>query len=451
MLYILIVFLAIAHNAMAGELTAEISKIPLEISFAQGNGGSIIATDVDNNGSYDLIVTERGYIGAYATNGKLLWSRRLDIRLSEHAEIHGLPGLHGPGVQAGDINGDGKIEVLFLDQESRVRVLRGDTGQDLWSIKLEPPSGAKQWEHLVIANFRGKGDRDLLLQATNKMGYRMGRYIGAYSLESLQAGKRVPLWQRDDFGACAHSGARVADLDGDGRDEVLGATILSPEGNILVKVDIQGHLDSLTVADVRSDFPGLEVVMLEEGILNRIFLVGHGGVIWNTAHKKRLEPQNSVVGHFTNERTNMQIWCRSRQNTYQTPFVFNGYGHLFAEYIMNDVIPPDWSTTGIEEISPIHWTGKKHHLACAKERHKADDVTIFDPISGRFMLRIHEKASRLYVADILGDWREEIIVANENQLHIYSNPQINPRPGQPPLWSQPHYRRSKMTWNYYNP
>ncbi len=67
-----------------------------------------------------------------------------------------------------------------------------------------------------------------------------------------------PLWRRDDFLANAHNGARVADLDGDGQDEVLGGTIVAPDGKVLSRIPLKGHIDSLFVADVRPDIPGLE-------------------------------------------------------------------------------------------------------------------------------------------------------------------------------------------------
>jgi hypothetical protein len=78
------------------------------------------------------------------------------------------------------------------------------------------------------------------------------------------------------------------------------------------------------------------------------------------------------------------------------------------------------------------------------------DVTVFDPLTGAFRLRFEEEADRLYVADVTGDWHEDIIVLNDDELRIYQNQAPNPAPGHPSLWQQDHYRRSKMTWNYYN-
>ena len=186
--------------------------------------------------------------------------------MTQQSEKYGLPGWHGPGVQVTDLNGDQKIEVLFLTKQDTLEIIDGMTGQSVRSVKLRGPVGAERWEHLVVASFRGLGDRNLLLQATNAKGYRMGRYLAAYALEtSMREQNPRPLWTRDDFIANAHNGVRVADLDGDGRDEVLGPMIVGRTGKVLFQIPLRGHVDSLFVADVRSDIPGLEVVALEEG------------------------------------------------------------------------------------------------------------------------------------------------------------------------------------------
>ncbi|MGB3508811.1 MAG: hypothetical protein WBA93_06125 [Microcoleaceae cyanobacterium] len=56
-------------------------------------------------------------------------------------------------------------------------IVEGNSGENKKNIQLKSPENSERWEHLVIANFRGKGDRDLLLQTTNAKGYRMGRYL----------------------------------------------------------------------------------------------------------------------------------------------------------------------------------------------------------------------------------------------------------------------------------
>ncbi len=416
----------------------------------KGEGG-VIAADVNDDGRRDFIITKYDNIAAYDNSGKNIWIKQIDIQVSTNSENNGLPGWLGAGVQASDVDADLRTEVLFLTKKNMLHIIDGATGETEKVILLQHPEGTERWEHLVVANFRGKGDRDLLLQTTNTDGYRMGKYLAAYAIEDLLGRENFsPLWTRDDFIPCAHNGARVADLNQDGKDEVLGGTIIGPDGNILMKIELKGHIDSIYVSDVRPDIPGLEVVALEEGGGNRIFLYNHERLIW-TAHHEHREPQNAAIGNFMPESPGLEIWCRSRFDEHQKPFMFDSSGKLISAYEMDSVAPEGWTVKGVETIFTVDWTGKSKQLAAAKERHRSGDVAIFDPLSGEFLSRFNEKAGILYVADVSGDWREELIVLNANELRIYENQDSNPSSNHHRLWTIDHYRRSKMTWNYYSP
>jgi hypothetical protein len=425
-------------------------EIELAIPAPEDSAGGLITADLTNDGRMDFLITVPGHIAAYANDGSKLWVHQVDVRVGGSSEREGLPGHHGPGVTAADIDGNGRAEVLFLTNGRELHVLDGATGKLLWTAQPPHPDGAERWEHLVIANFRGKGDRDLLLQATNKDGYRVGHYIAAHAIDDLREGNFTPLWARADFLTCAHNGARIADLNGDGRHHVLGGDIIGPEGELLYKIPLRGHLDAIGAAKVRDDIPGLQVVGVEEGGPQRVFLYNHEGLIWE-AEYQRWEPQNFAAGRFDPERSGKQIWNRSRFNVNQRPFVFDAFGQLIVQYDLADVAPKDWTPGGVEVIVPIHWTGEQKQLAAATERHKEGDVCLFDPITGKFLERFPARADRLYVADVAGDWREEIIVLEGNKLRIFHNPAPNPRPDQARLWEQDHYRRGKLTWNYYSP
>ncbi|MBC7327715.1 VCBS repeat-containing protein [bacterium] len=445
--------LAIGKNSTIPNYPKNPFIIKLEIPPVEENdsAGGIIVADLDRDGKMDYLVTRRGYVAAYRWDGKKLWVLQVDLRVGGAAESEGLPGHHGPGVQAGDIDNDKKTEVLFLTNDSTLHIVEGTTGREKWSIKIPPPSGAERWEHLAIVNLQGKVDRDIVLQATNARGYRMGRYVSAFSLDELRKGNLKPLWQRDDFLACAHNGLRVADLDGDGKDEIISGSILAPDGKELFRLDVRGHLDSVFFADVRPEIPGLEVVALEEGG-NRTFLYNKNGLIWERLNKEsEQEPQNAAIGDFDLTRPGLEIWCRSRYDVNQRPWVYDAKGNMIAFYELSKIAPPDWTNAGIEEIFSIYWDGSNRQLIAAKERHKSGDVAVLDPLTGKFIARFKEKADRLYVADVAGDWREELIVLSGNELHIYQNMNPNPNPNRARLWTQQWYRRSKAIWNYYSP
>jgi len=427
----------------------ELVVIKLEIPPPQESEGGLIVADVDNDGAMDYLVTVPNHLAVYGNNGLKLWGKSADLVVGGQSESQGLPGHHGPGVAAGDVDGDGKCEVIFLTKDGVLNVVDGATGQEKATAKPPVPKGAERWELALVAGFRDGSDQDILLQATNKDGYRMGRYLAAYAFESLRDGGK-PLWTTDTFVSCAHNGTRLADLDGDGRDEVLGATILGPDGRMRSRAaDFRGHIDSVFVADVRPEIPGLAVVLLEEGS-NEVQVIGIGGPIWRK-NLRRQEPQNAAVGRFRPGSDEVFVWCRSRYNEHQKPFVFDASGNVVFEYEMDRVAPPGWTTKGVEVIHTIDWTGEPHQLACAKERHESGDVGLFEPLSGRFVLRLPEQADRLYVADVSGDWREEILVLNGTELHVYSNAAPNPRPDRSRLWSNRNYRRLKQAHNYYSP
>lgn len=437
-------------TAAAPAYDAEPFVIKLDIPGPEDSAGGVMVADVDNNGTMDYLVTVPGHLAVYGNNGKKLWLLKTDIVVGGSSESQGLPGHCGPGVAAGDIDADGKCEVVFLTKDSVLHVVDGKTGREKAAAKPPVPKGAQRWELAMIASFRAKAaDTDILLQATNKDGYRMGKYLAAYSMKALLAGKE-PLWTTDKFGSCAHNGARLADLDGDGRDEVLGATIVSPEGKLITRaIPDRYHMDSVFVADVRPEKKGLEVVMLEEGA-NQIQVVGLSGPIWRS-HFKKQEPQNAAVGRFKPGSDEIFIWCRSRYNEHQLPFVFNSSGEKIFDYKMDDLAPKGWTASGVELIYTIDWTGKPTQLACAKERHTSGDVCIYEPLTGKFVRRFEEKADRLHVADVTGDWREEIIVLNGSELHVYANDEPNPRPNRKRLWTNRNYRRLKQCYNYYSP
>jgi hypothetical protein len=423
--------------------------IPLEIPApGESSAGGILVADLTGDGLIDYLVTVPGHVAAYAHDGSKLWVHQVDVRVGGSSESEGLPGHHGPGVAVATVQG--KIQVLYLTNSRELHAVDAATGALAWKASPPVPEGAERWEHLAVGNFRGRGDRDLLLQATNKAGYRMGRYLAAYPINRLRQGNYEPLWTRDDFLACAHNGARLADLDGDGKDEVLGGMILNSDGTTASQVPLKGHIDSVFAYDVRPDLPGIEVVTLEEGGGNRVFLSGKDGLVWET-HYQHWEPQNAAVGNFDPEREGLQIWCRSRFNEHQKPFVFDAHGELIAHYEMDDVAPEGWTASGVELIYAIDWTGAPAQQAAATERHMKGDVCVFDPISGKFLHTIKEKADRLHVADVSGDWREEILVLHGNELRIYHNAAPNDHPRATRLWDDPNYRKAKHVYNYYSP
>jgi hypothetical protein len=424
--------------------------------------GGIIATDVNGDQQLDILVTRADSIAAYSLTEGELWKKTANINLSAQAEHEGLPGSQGPGMQAGDIDQDGQIEVLYLTAENSLEVLAGDSGKLKYQAELPAVDSAfNRWEHAIIADFTGQGDNDILLQAsqdTDKKDYIRDNVQAAFKIADLisSGAQARPLWRTEKFVSLSHGSAKVIDLDQDGKDEVVGATILNSQGQELYTAEIGNtsfpHIDAIAIDDIDPNRPGLEVVIPEETGKKRVILFDEEGTIWSDRHREKTDDDDGdkvSIGNFDPDSPGLEMWFRGNESAHFT--ALSATGQLIASYRFTDYRPEQWSEKGLEVINRIRWTGEAKDYIVAKERHEAGDVGIFDALTGQLIAQFPAQTERLYIADVGGDWREEIIILEKDSLKIIQNANPNPNPNQPKLWEQAHYRRQKMTWNYYSP
>lgn len=120
------------HDAGAREMpysTIAPRIIDVDLPGGWDGRGGLIAVDLNGDGRRDFLATKPGHIAALDGRGPALWRKRADIQITSQAETEGLPGEHAPGVQAADIDGDGRTEVLFLGRGGGLNVLDGASGE----------------------------------------------------------------------------------------------------------------------------------------------------------------------------------------------------------------------------------------------------------------------------------------------------------------------------------
>ncbi|MEZ6189932.1 MAG: VCBS repeat-containing protein [Phycisphaerales bacterium] len=86
-----------------------LTVIPLDITRppdTDESAGGLLVADLDDDGRMDYLVTVPGRIAAYSGAGEKLWIKDVDLVVGGSSEAHGLPGHHGPGVAAGDVDSD---------------------------------------------------------------------------------------------------------------------------------------------------------------------------------------------------------------------------------------------------------------------------------------------------------------------------------------------------------
>ena len=183
--------------------------------------------DINNDGMPEIIVTDKkGHVVCLDSEGQTIWSKN-----GEHGSVW------SPAI--GDLDGDGMSEILIAGTKRPMTCYNHD-GTVLWAIDGDEGGSAPH-----IADLIGDSKPEILFSIENKFQV----------LDS--AGKL--LWERD-LGAKVDTGIAVADLDNDGRPEIiipdLGGTlhVLDAEGNLKWTGSIKERCRrNPAVADINGD------------------------------------------------------------------------------------------------------------------------------------------------------------------------------------------------------
>jgi len=197
-------------------------------------------------------------------------------------------------------------------------------------------------------------------------------------------------------------GLVTADVDGDGRDElVLGSTALNEDGTVLWDTGL-GHPDPCYVADIDPKRPGLEVFLgieprrSSQGVC--LLSARDGKVLWSYGgptthvHSKGMigdiDPSHEGIEVYAGEQDGSQFWLYSAGGTRISD---KSFGTLSPLALWWDDDP-------------------QKEILVDTRLFKYPDQTVLN-VEGR----------ALAVADCLGDWREEILVSLPGELRIYTS------------------------------
>jgi len=462
-----------------------------------GYGCGLFAVDLNGDTLPDFTYRSITHLFAYDHYGTLMWKKPISypgVNINVYGSKHG----------AADLDGDGQIEVAALNDSNRVIVLNGLDGsvEKTFVVSVDPYQKAGC---IAVANFRGEGDRDIVVQTVDVVeeGHGMEYYLNR-SILAIRMDTQEELWRvgqdRDPgngiyegYWGPAHGAFQLADVDEDGKDEIVGGNMIDDDGRVIdlgyprgwIKYDdVYGfvdHLDAVAVGDYRPDLPGLEWSVCEEDWFDgpteyyawNTTLMSKDGILWR---KKTLdfpetfnEPQQAVGGNFSLSKSFDEIWVSSRLPNIgqgydsQRPWVFDGSGEQIAAYSTNTTLPSGFNShengngEGIEPSCTIDWYGGKKEYLAARARHVSGNIGVLDAMSGTAVWSTVDsipsvKANSFYVADVSGDAREEIVVHDQadGKIKIYRNGNSNPNQPKPSKWDDPLYRRIKQNYNLYS-
>lgn len=446
----------------------------LAVNLSRPNGGTtpsgeaytyspndLSVGDLDGDGEYEIVVkwdpsnakdnSQSGYTGnvfidAYELNGTRLW--RIDLGKNIRA------GAHYTQFMVYDLDGDGKAEVALktapgtkdaagtiqggsnantdyrnssgyiLSGPEYLTIFNGQTGVAMASTDYLPARGTvSSWGD----NYGNRVDRFLAgvayLDGTRPSlvmtrGYYTRAVLVAWDWRNGQLTRR---WTFDSNssgnGAAAGQGAHsltVGDVDQDGKDEIVyGSATINDNGTLLYSTGL-GHGDALHLGDFIPSRPGLEVFMVHESNATGVDMhdAKTGQIIWSIP-SGGADVGRGVIMDIDPRTPGAESWASvgglnnptGGQITTNKPASTN-----FAAWWDGDLLREQLNNTMIDKWN--YSSSNSSRLLTAYNYGAASN-------NGT-------KSTPGLSADILGDWREEVIWRHENnsQLLIFSTPTV---------------------------
>ncbi len=333
---------------------------------------------------------------------------------------------------------DGKrvaqIKGRILAGPEYLTVFDGRTGKALATAPYAPPrdprTGNPSQEQMAETWGDGYGNRSERYLAG--VAYLDGRHPsmilarGYYARSTIAAwdyrgGKLTRRWLFDSatpgnekFGGNGNHQLSVADVDGDGRDEIIyGSMAVDDDGKGLWSSGL-GHGDAMHVSDLDPTRPGLEKfgvheVMRMSGNRGAAMLDARtGALLWSTPADR--DTGRGIAIDIDPRHPGAEAWASNSRELYD---------------VKGQVIPgghPRAANFG------IWWDGDRlRELLDGKRITKWDwtkstETVLLDPEG--VVSNNGTKQNPSLSADILGDWREELVVptADSSALRIYETP-----------------------------
>ena len=237
-----------------------------------------------------------------------------------------------------------------------------------------------------------------------------------------------------DLEAQGNHGLSVNDVDGDGRDEIIyGAIVLDHDGSLKFSTGL-GHGDAMHVSDFIPSRPGLEIFSVHEHTNAKYQVEMHdaetGEILWGYFTGK--DTGRGVAADVDPNYPGAEMWANAAWNGID--------GGLYSSLSTLEKFIKIADKTPSVNFS-LFWDGD---LLSELQDHKfIDDGTRYEPVnvnltkwnytvkSSEKLLESSEiltsngtKGNLGLVADILGDWREEIIArssADNSKIRIYTS------------------------------
>lgn len=423
--------------------------------------------DLDGDGEYELIVkwdpsnskdnsaaktgnyTGNVFIDAYKIDGTKLWRIDLgrNIRAGAHYTQYLVYDFDGDGIaeiamKTSDATVDGTGKVIgdanadyrttsgtIMSGNEYLTVFNGKTGAAITTIDYLPGRG------LISGDSYGNRDNRMLAAVAYLdgvhpsmifcRGYYTEVYIAAFDFD----GKNLSLrWYSENptagvglYGQGNHN-LSVADLDGDGFDElVYGSAALNHDGTLLYRTGF-GHGDAMHVSDMDPDREGLETYDVHEDGLAATYTEElrdkDGNVIWGTLQAtygdgKGVDNGRGLAADIDSTNRGFEMWSGTSGG------IRTVKGELLSEIKPSVNFRVYFSGDLQDELLDATGSGGSGGKI-EKWNSTTKSVDRFLNLYGinNTTLNNYTKANPCLSADIFGDWREEIITRSSTDPSV---------------------------------
>ncbi len=447
-------------------------SIPLQIPDGYAaNDGSV--GDLDGDGTYEIVLhvagrgrdnsqagfTDPPLIQAYKLNGQLLWTINLGKNIREGAHytqflVYDLDGdgraevamktadgsVDGRGTVIGDSTKDWRNERGYiLSGPEYLSVFNGATGAVIHTTDFIPPRAASlvpSFQELKQIWGDGYGNRmDRFLGAVAYLdgkhpslimsrGYYTRTVITAWDLKDGKLQKR---WTFDSnspgnsgYAGQGNHNLTVADVDADGKDEIVfGAMCIDDDGTGLYSTGL-GHGDAMHVSDLDPSVPGLEVFDIQERFDDAgcsFRSAATGAVYWKKpsiqAGADGEGPGRGLALDIDPRYPGFECWVAGAG----IKGLFDCKGNKIADRTPPCNMGIYWDGDVLREILNGTFIGKWDY-------ENSVTVELLNTVNFQCRSNNGTKMNPVLSADILGDWREEVIyrTSDNKELRIFSTP-----------------------------
>ena len=426
------------------------------------------AADLDGDGEYELILkwdpsnahdnSQTGYTGtvfidAYKLDGTRLW--RIDLGKNIRA------GAHYTQFQVFDYDGDGKAEMIvktadgtidgtgkaigdkskdyrssagtILDGPEYLTVFRGVDGAAITTIEYVPSRNINK--HEKGKNGKGYwgdnyGNRcERYIAATAHLdgvhpsaifirGYYSSSYVVAYDFDGKTLKQRWYHKSEDPGQGLYEQGNHnitVGDIDNDGYDEIVfGGATLNNDGTVRFSTQL-GHGDAGHLGDLDPDRPGLEFWDVHEHTdaqYTEEMRGPDGKVIWGTPNPGA-DNGRGMAADIDSEYRGYEVWSSkgggmktATGKAIGSPSVSTNFRIYFDGDVQDELLDGAFVT--------------KFNSSSKKSETYFDGPTALGAAGCN-----GTKNTPSLVADLFGDWREELVVRSEKDpttMYIISTP-----------------------------